>query len=230
MNSKFDLQFFGGGGSDVQQVRKRDPEPEELSNLRLNLYNKISPGIESFDTNAWSKAQDISNNATGKMNGLINMIPESLNQSNNFLQGLSGLLSSGELPSGITDRLNAGVTKDLQSSMGTMLNGLANRGVVNSSVTSKGVSGLSQAAADAFNKNYLNAFNTLTSGYGAGIQGALGTNNALLNSVNTMGKVPTLAYEGAAAPLMPGYNFWKDWQSLQNSKPEEYDTIVQQGK
>ena len=111
MNSKFDLQFFGGGGPDVQQVRKRDSMPEGLKNLRDTLYEKISPGVQSFDPTAWSRAQDISNNAMGQMNGLINQIPNSLNQSNKFLTGLSDTLTTGNIPTGITDKLNAGVNK-----------------------------------------------------------------------------------------------------------------------
>ena len=230
MNSKFDLQFFGGGGSDVQQVRKRESLPEGLKNLRDTLYEKISPGIQSFDTTAWGRAQDISNNAMGQMNSLINQIPNSLNQNNKFLNGLSDTLTTGNIPTGITDKLNAGVNKSLQSSMGTMLNGLANRGVVNSSITSQGVNNLSQAAADAYNKNYLNAFNSVLQGYGTGIQGSQGTTNSLLQSVNALGSIPGQAYEGAAAPLMPGFNLFKTWYQLRNSEPEEYDTVVQQGK
>ena len=64
-NFEFDLQFFGGGGdTNVQQIRKRDPIPENLTNLRDTLYNKIMPGVESFNPNAWNKAQGISDNAT----------------------------------------------------------------------------------------------------------------------------------------------------------------------
>ncbi|MBQ4470484.1 MAG: hypothetical protein II917_10170 [Synergistaceae bacterium] len=227
-NFKFDLQFFGGSKTTHEQVRKRDPLPEGLTNLRDTLYNKVMPGLESFDGNSWNRAQNISDNAMGQMNGLVNMIPNGINQSNKFLKGLSDTLTTGEIPSGVTDKLNAGVEKSLQSSMGSMLNGLANRGVVNSSVTSQGVNNLSQAAADAYNRNYLNAYNSILSGYGSGLQGALGVNNSLLNSINTLGKIPSMAYEGAAAPLMPGYNFFKDWYQLRNSEPEEYDTIVQQ--
>lgn len=86
MRLKFDLQFFGGGGGgSATQYRKRDPEPQELQDLRLNLYNKILPGIQSFDPNSWSKAQEISDNAMGKMNGLIDQMPGTLTQGNKFL-------------------------------------------------------------------------------------------------------------------------------------------------
>ena len=43
MKSKFNLQFFGGGGS--TNIPNRGPEPEELTNLRKQLYSKITPGL-----------------------------------------------------------------------------------------------------------------------------------------------------------------------------------------
>ena len=228
MNLKFDLQFFSSGGTKTQQVQKRDPLPDEVVNLRKNLYNKIMPGLESFDTNSWSKAQDISNNATEQFSNMVNMIPDSFNKSSGILDNMTSLLQTGEVPTGITDKLNAGVNKSLQSSMGSMLNGLANRGVVNSSITSQGVNNLSQAAADAYNRNYMNTFNSVLGGYGSALSGAQNNTSSLLNSINTLGNVPTQAYSMAAAPLMPGYNLMKDLYSLYNSQPEQYDTIVQQ--
>ena len=230
MNSKFnfDLQFFGGGGTDVQQYQTRDPLPDEVVNLRTQLYNKIMPGVESFSPTAWSKAQNISDNATQHFGNMVNMIPNSFNRSSGILDNMTNLLQTGEVPTGITDKLNAGVNKSLQSSMGSMLNGLANRGVVNSSITSQGVNNLSQAAADAYNRNYMNTFNSILGGYGNALSGAQNNTTSLLNSINALGKVPSMAYEGAAAPLMPGYNFFKDWYSLRNSEPEENDQLVTQ--
>lgn len=230
MRLKFDLQFFGGGGGgSATQYRKRDPEPQELQDLRLNLYNKIMPGIQSFDPNSWAKAQEISDNAMGKMNGLIDQMPGTLTQGNRFLEGLEGVLTTGNIPTGVTDKLNAGVDKSLQSSMGNMLNGLANRGVVNSSITSQGVNNLSQAAADAYNRNYLNAFNSVINGYAQGLQGAQSNAGTLMQGVNALGSIPGQAYEGATAPLMPGFNMWKAWQNSYDNR-EDFDTVVKQGK
>ena len=229
MKSNFNLQLFGSDPK-TQTIQKRDPIPDELINMRDTLYNKIMPGLQSFDTSSWDTAKGISDKATKQFDSMLDLIPDSYSKSSGILDNMTSLLQTGEVPTGITDKLNAGVTKDLQSSMGSMLNGLANRGVVNSSITSKGVNGLSQAAADAFNKNYLNAFNSVLGGYGSALQGAQNNTSSLLNTVNTLGNVPTKAYEMAAAPLMPGYTFFKDWYQLRNSEPEMSDTIVQQGK
>ena len=230
-NFEFDLQFFGGGGGyEERQVQVRDPLPDEVKNLRTTLYDKIMPGVESFNTNAWNKAQGITDNAMTQLGDMTKMIPDSFNRSSGILDNMTSLLQTGEVPSGITDKLNAGVNKSLQSSMGSMLNGLANRGVVNSSITSQGVNNLSQAAADAYNRNYMNTFNSVLGGYGNALSGAQNNTSSLLNSVNTLGKVPSMAYEGAAAPLMPGYNLMKDLYSLYNSQPNDKETYMEEKK
>lgn len=228
MKLKFDIQFFGGGGS-TEQVRKRDPEPTELTNLRGELYNKILPGLQSFDANSWTQAQNTVNNALQQQNQLLGQIPNSISQGNNILNDMMNVFKTGNIPTGLTDKLNSGVNKELQSSMGNMLNGLSNRGVLNSSITSQGISRLGQQAADAYNKNYLSAFNSVINGYGQGLQGALGNTNSLLSGLQAVGNIPSNAYEGAYAGLMPAFNFWKQWQNSYDGR-EDYDTIVKQGK
>ena len=264
MNLKFNLQFFGGGSS-TTRIPKRDPEPSELTNLRNALYSKILPTVENYDANAWTKAQQTANKALDMQQNLLqqatnatnnlqsslnqnqNQIQQSINGNQNLLNEMLGVVRSGNVPSTLTNNLNASVNKELQGSMGNMLNSLANRGVVNSSITQKGINNLSQQAADAFNRNYLSAFNSVLSGYGQGLQAAQGNtammleaNNAqnslasqipamLLQVANQYGSIPTQAYQGAGAALSPAYNMWQTWQqSYDNSDP--YDTIVKQGK
>lgn len=207
----------------------------------------------------------------GQIPGMAARLPGSLDKSDSILDEMMGVVRSGNVPSAFTDRMNESVTKDLQSGMGNMLNNLASRGVVNSSITSQGTSRLAQQAAEAYNKNYLNAFNSVINGYAQGLQGAqgntasiasginalgngigaLGTGvnalgnaanvytgaanayngaaNALTSGMNAVGSIPSQAYEGATAALMPAYNMWKTWQTL-NDQTEDYDTVVKQGK
>ena len=228
MKLKFDLQFFGGGGSSTYRVPIKDPPPDELVNLRQGIFNKLMPGLNSFNTENWNKAQQITDNALDQIGNLSGKIPGQLDKANSLVDSLSGVLQSGEIPSSITDKLNAGVTKDLQSSMGSMLNNLSKRGVLNSSITSQGTSRLGQQAADAFNKNYLNAFNSVVNGYGSAISGAQGNTSALLQSISAMSGLPSAAFSGAYAGLTPAYNFWKDWQNSYDGA-QQYDTVVEQG-
>ena len=139
-----------------------------------------------------------------------------------------GVTRTGELPSTLTDNMNASVNKELQGSMGNMLNSLSGRGVLNSSITGQGISRLGQQAADAYNKNYLTAYNSVLNGYGQALQSGQNNLSSILSAINTLGEMPSQAQENAYAGIMPAFNFWKTWQQLENSKPEMYDTVVTQ--
>ncbi len=84
MKSRFNLQFFGGG-TDVTRCARRDPEPEELTNLRKGLYSKITPGLEAFDTDSWT-AQNTTNQALQQQSSLLGQIPNALTQNNNLAE------------------------------------------------------------------------------------------------------------------------------------------------
>ena len=227
---KFDLQFFGDllGSTpeyEYEKVPKRYDEPQYLKDIRSNVLGKINTGLQAFDPAVWDKAKGITNNALDTQNSLLSQIPTYLNQSNNALSSMQNLLQTGELPSGVTDKLNAGVHKELQSSMGNMLNGLASRGVVNSSITGQGISRLGQQAADAYNRNYLNAFNSVLSGNAQALQGSQNNTASLLSSLGAAAGLPSQAYEGATAGLMPAYNMWKALQDSYDRR-EDFDTVM----
>ena len=162
---KFNIQFFGGGGGSSEQYRKRDPEPQELIDLRNKLVGKISPMVDMFDINDWQKAIDRSNNALDKQGEMIGRIPEQMNRNQALINEMMGVVRTGNVPNALIDNANASVNKGLKQGMGSMLDSLSGRGVLNSSITSKGVSDLSQHAADAMNANYLNAYNSVLNGY-----------------------------------------------------------------
>lgn len=230
MNLKFDLQFFGSGGSSTQQIQKRAPQPTQLNTLAQGLYDKIYPTLQTFNANNLPKAQNLSDNAMQQQSNMLSQVPSSMNRSNDILNKMLNVTETGEIPLGLANNMNSIVNKELSDSMGNMLNGLSNRGVVNSSITGQGISRLGQQAADAYNKNYLTAYNAVLNGYGQALQGAQNNTSQLSGLINSLGTIPSTAYDNAYAGLMPAFNFWKTWQSLENSKPEEYDTVVQQGK
>ena len=230
MSLRFNLQFFGGGGSKTTRVQKRDPQPEELNTLAKGLYNKIYPGLQSFDPNSFGRAQNLANQAQQQQSNLLSQIPSSMNRSNDIINKIVNVTESGEIPTGLASNLNSIVSKELNNSMGGMLNDLSGRGVINSSITGQGISRLGQQAADAYNKNYLTAYNAVINGYNSALRGTQGNTSQLVSTLNALGNTPTQAYESAYSEIMPAFNFWKTWQSLENSKPEMYDTVVKQGK
>ena len=229
MKRKFDIQFFGGGGSSTTTVPKRNPEPDELVNLRNTLYKAVLPGVEAYDSSSWQKAKQIADNAAQQQQQLLGQFSGAVDKNSGLLDEMMNVVRSGTVPSALTDAANASVNKGLQSGMGSMLNNLAGRGVVNSSITSKGINGLAQNAADAMNTNYLNAFNSVLNGYAQGLQGAQNNTSSILGGVNALGNIPTQAYENANAQIMPAFNLWKAWQNSYDNR-EDYDTVVKQGK
>ena len=241
MNFKFDIQFFGGGGSSSEQYRKRDPEDPNLTRLREGLIGAIMPGIQAFDPSSWQKASedaewarehqkkigdmlpgilDQQQNMIGRIPGMmdrvspmldqmagladrmpamLDQLPGSLAKGEGILDEMMGVVRSGEVPQAMTDRMNQSVTKDLQSGMGSMLNSLGSRGVLNSSITSQGTSRLAQQAADAYNRNYLNAYNSVLNGYAQGLQGAQGNAANLIGGIGALGNGIGALGSGAGA-------------------------------
>ena len=161
---------MGSGGSSYQ-VRTRDEEPEYLKNIRSKLIDAVMPGIESFSADNWTNAQNTANQALSQQKTLLSQLPGALNQSNGIANEIANVARTGNIPSAVTNNLNASVNQGLKSSMGSMLSNLASRGVVNSSITGQGINNLSQNAADAYNRNYLNAYNATINGLGTALQG-----------------------------------------------------------
>ena len=244
MKQRFDIQFFGGGSS-TTTVPKRNPEPEELVDLRNKLYKAVLPGVDSYDPTDWQRAEERSQNAQkqqdaliGQQQGLLNRLPGALDRSNGILDEMLGfvrgdmanlannrmmgavddisnyvkgdmtstvkemqdVVRNGTVPTALTDAANASVNKGLQSGMGSMLNNLAGRGVVNSSIASKGINGLAQNAADAMNTNYLNAFNSVLNGYNGVLSGQGNVLNGYNGVLNGLGNV-----QNAYNSMLGGY-------------------------
>ena len=220
---------MGSGGSSATQYRKRDPEPAYLTNIRSKLYDKVMPGLETFDANDWNTARQTANNALAQQSQLLSQIPSTLNQNNSIASEIASIARTGNIPSTLTNNMNASVNNALQSGMGTMLNSLANRGVVNSSITGQAMNNLSQQAADAYNKNYLSAYNAVLGGLGSAMQAQQNNSGTLLSAVNALGNIPSQAYGAAGAAITPAFNLWKAMQSSYDNR-EDYDTVVQQGK
>ncbi len=82
-----------------------------------------------------------------------------------MLTGSKTLLDTGQIPQPIVDALQAAMTSSVNKSVGTNLSDLASRGVINSSVTNRGMADMSKSVADSMNENYLKAFQTILGGY-----------------------------------------------------------------
>lgn len=199
----------GSSKSSTETYRKRDPEPSELTSLRNSLYQMISPIASG------NMSEDWKNSLFGStyLNSMNN-INQAAGNRNQMSDALTNMTTSGELPQSVTDNLNAAINSELRKNTGSLLNDMASRGVINSSVTNRGLGTLSNNAADAYAKNYLNAYNTVSSNLNSGIQTLLGVPDAENSAINTA--------------MDPAYNLWKDWDTLYSNR-DDYDYVVHEG-
>jgi hypothetical protein len=118
------------------------------------------------------------------------------------LGGAQNMMATGAVPSPIMEALQSTVNQGLKKSMGSSLNDLASRGVLNSSVTNKGMSDMSNAAGDALNRGYLDAFNSALAGYQGNAGTAATAGSQLVDSTlkvnnNALGLGESLAKTGS---------------------------------
>lgn len=199
----------GGGSSDSTSYRKRDPMPRELVNLQNSVYGMLSPIASGQYTDEWKNST-----LGGAYLNSMDSIAKADASGNTLRDALTNVTTTGDLPQSVIDNLNASVNSELRKNSGSLLNDLASKGVLNSSVANRGLGALTANAADAYAKNYLSAYDTVSGNLNSGLQTLL----AVPESANT-------AIEAAYSPV---YNLWKDWyQTYANS--EDYDHVVEQG-
>lgn len=151
-----------------------------LSALIPGLSNKISGvgdrALEATETAAAAMKPNTQNisNLSGKIEGIGDRQGTLADEVLNFTR-------TGNIPDAVTENLNRSVNSELNRNTGSALNDLATRGVMNSSVANRSLGGLANSAADAYAKNYLNAYNSVLSGYGQ-------TNSTLTGAGDTYAK------------------------------------------
>lgn len=219
-----DLQFFKGG-TDVQEVEKRQPKSEQLKAMDTGMYNifggimdryggvslpsgaslgsgsvgggtKIKRG--SFLDNAFNTADRQAALTNANINELLAATPEYLRKHQAFLDDGTD--------AGFENYVRAtedALANTYSKNVGTDLSSLASRGILNSSVTNRALANQQAEIGDAVAKNRNEAsnnwMNQYLQGYNTGMEG-LKTQTELIPSY----------YTNALSPLMPAYNFWKD--------------------
>jgi hypothetical protein len=102
-----------------------------------------------------------------------------------------------------------------------MLNDMAARGIINSSITGQGIDNLSKNAAQAFNDSYLDTFNSVLSGYqnNASVAGQTGKNlaDSYLNINNNLNSGAQTAMDLANSLSSSGSQKMNDYTNLGNS-------------
>lgn len=114
---------------------------------------------------------------------------------------LKGAQTAGELARGVVSTGDQSIS-NFQNVVNSMLG--VNQGELQAML---GQTGALTDVAAGHNKNYLSA----------------------LQGLETLAGLPTQYYEGAMAPLVPAYNYWRDLTNAYYGH-EDYDTVVKQGK
>ena len=149
----FDLQLFGGGGKGGgTATTSYTPTAQEsrIWDLLATNADKAQTGITSlldqYNTGVTSEQfQNILPSASGYINKGQNLISQSAN---------------GEINPTLQQNMADSIRTGVNSTVGNIINNLGARGVINSSVTNKGLNDISSNVADTMAKSYLGALGT----------------------------------------------------------------------
>jgi len=232
----FDLQFFGGGGSSTEQVKKRDPMNPLYEQEQTNMFNDLKPYWDQVvnDREGFNRAYSMGQDSLAKVPGLLDRIPGLIDeqfsrqsniygqqdaigkqqdavlaqqgdvygrqsglldrlddiygQQSSALENWNRMLATGEIAPELYSNMMGGIQKGLNESVGSTLNSLGNRGVLNSSVTTQGLNNLTRNAADSMQRGYSDLWNSSMSNLG-NIYNSLGQTYGNVNSTyNSLGQ------------------------------------------
>ena len=179
-------------------VRKRDPDSQQITALQNALYQQFTPMAGQLGAD-YQRAKD---NATKYQQ-----------QYDDAYAGLQNITETGALPSGLTDAMNGYISREMNRSLGTAMAQNAGKGVLNSSVTNRAISEIGTNTADAFAKNYLDAYGAASGNYGTLMSNAQAAQGQMYDNL-----------ESQYGPMMAFYNIVRQSEDL-----EDYDTVVSQG-
>jgi hypothetical protein len=202
MEFLFDLQLFGGGdGTTVNNTSTYTPTEYELElqKAQSKYANAVSPNALWLN----DTARNILQNSIGAVQVDYNRMNNAAQQQvANAQQGYNNL-ATGQLPTAYTQNMADSIRSGVNSTYGSLLNESANRGVLNSSVTSRGLDDISKNVSDTMARQYSNNINQLGNIY-----------SHQLDSATQPIVVASAAQEAAQAPAT---NLWNASLGLNGS-------------
>lgn len=179
-----------GGGSTTVQSYQPTEEEKELWRLQGEYENAIMPGAIELNNKAAGLLEDSLGDMQVDYTTLLN---NAQNRNEEAMNGLQGL-ANGELPQNYIDNMQQTINAGVNNSMGSLLNNLGASGVLNSSVTSKGIQDINNAAANAMANAYNSNISQVSNIYG--------------NLLNNAGTEITTAAAAQEAAQNPALNLW----------------------
>lgn len=163
----FDFQMFKGNVSSTTTYQM-SPEERQLLTKQMGYLDEIYPSMIALNESAGNLLWDSFGDVQADYSSLNKQAQEQIAQAQ---QGVSNLIN-GELPQAYQDNMAASVQSGVQNSVGNMINGLGGRGVLNSSVTQKGMNDIEKNVSDTMAQQYNNNIATLSGLYGQQVSNA----------------------------------------------------------
>lgn len=177
---KFDLQLFGGGGG--KGGGGGSSSSYEPSEQELQIMKYMAQNAEQAQTGIGSLLGQF--NTGVQSDTFKNLLNNSLNQVQSG-QNLTSQLTQGKLPTAYTDNMTNAIKTGVNNTVGSAINSLGNRGVLNSSVTNKAMNDIEKNVSDTMAQQYSNNIGQL-----AGLANQqIGTATAGYNPYNTLAQL-----------------------------------------
>jgi hypothetical protein len=153
--------------------------------------------VGSFATGSMDTAQNLQNRGYGALGNTVNLDFGAM--LGNYNNGMAGInqgyqnMANGILPTQFSTARQNALNTDLNSTVGSAVNNLANRGVINSSVANSAFDGITRNASDTLARNYTSDLGT----YG----------NILGNQQQSMGNAMNTNILGQQASFYPAQQY-----------------------
>ena len=154
-NGKFSFNKFTKhcrfkGGSSSTTTYKPTEEEKRLMKLQGDFYESMLPTAEWATDTAKALLQGSYGASKTNFDTLSEQAQKQIGAANTTVSNLT----KGKLPQEYIDNMSAIVNQGVQKSAGNLLNGLAQNGVINSSVMNQGMKDISDSAASAMTNAY----------------------------------------------------------------------------
>lgn len=181
----------GGGSTTNTTVNELSPEQRQLVALQTDYSKYVMPNAEWLNDTG---ASMLKNSLADMQLNYVSMNEQAQNQLAQANRGWESL-TQGILPQSYLDNMQTVVNNGVRNSVGNVLNDLAAKGVVNSSVMNTAIGNIEKQAANTMAENYNTNINDLS-----GLYGQL-ANNAGQNITTA-----AAAQEGQMEPGMQYFN------------------------
>jgi hypothetical protein len=197
------IHFKGSSSKTTRDIPAQTAEEKQLQDRYQGFANSSMNTADSLINKGYGALNNVANVDFGGMLGNYNNAMTGINQ------GYSNL-ANGQLPTEFATARQNALNTDLNSTIGSAVNNLANRGIINSSVTNSVLNGITRNASDTLARNYTSDLGT----YG----------NILNNQQSSMGNAMNTNILGQQASFYPaqqymnmGYNAAQPLQNLFNT-------------